>query len=155
MARRHSILLYLLVLLLTGTPSLAQQGQTLEVLVERTIIHVDETLGLTIKLSGPNPGVSLDLSVLEKDFAIVGTSQNLQSTIIDGQTTLLSEWIITLAPKRLGQLVIPSFSVGNHNSQPIRITVLSPEQAGLGAIIFQAKPQMAIGQWRLDSVIHT
>ncbi|HBP90101.1 MAG TPA: hypothetical protein DD706_20700, partial [Nitrospiraceae bacterium] len=67
-------------------------------------------------------------------------------TIIDGQTTILSEWIITLAPKRLGQLVIPSFSVGNHNSQPIRITVLSPEQAGLEAIIFQAKPQMAIGQ---------
>jgi hypothetical protein len=41
------------------------------------------------------------------------------------------EWIITLAPKRLGKLVIPSLEIGDHQSPPISVRVLSLEHANL------------------------
>ncbi len=136
MVRGFLILIVLLILLITGAPAVAQKPM-FEVSVDRTIIHVDETFHLTITLTGPHSGIALDLSPFTKDFDMLSTSQHTHSANIDGQTEISMEWIITLAPKRLGELVIPSIEVGNHRSPPISVTVLSPEQAGLSRSVYE------------------
>jgi hypothetical protein len=138
MVRGFLILIVLLILLITGAPAVAQKP-TFEVSVDRTIIHVDETFHLTITLNGPHSGIALDLSPFTKDFDILSTSQRTHSANIDGQTEISMEWIITLAPKRLGELVIPSIEVGNHRSPPISVTVLSLEQAGLSRSVLSER----------------
>lgn len=131
MARTFLIFIVPFMLLHTEFPAVAQTP-TFEVFVDRTIIHVDETFHVTITLTGPHSGIILDLSPFTKDFDVLGTSQHTHSATIDGHTEVSMEWTITLAPKRLGELVIPSIEVGDHRSPPISVTVLSLEQAGLG-----------------------
>jgi hypothetical protein len=133
MAHKFLIFIVPFMLLHTEFPAVAQTP-TFEVFVDRTIIHVDETFHVTITLTGPHSGIILDLSPFTKDFDVLGTSQHTHSANIDGHTEVSMEWTITLAPKRLGELVIPSIEVGDHRSPPISVRVLSLEQAGLGEI---------------------
>jgi hypothetical protein len=90
------------------------QTPTFEVSIDRTIIHVDEIFHVTITLTGPHSDMILDLKPFTTDFALVGTSQSTHPVTIDGRTEVSMGWIITLAPKRLGKLVIPSIEIGDH-----------------------------------------
>jgi hypothetical protein len=110
MVRGFLILIVLLILLITGAPAVAQKPM-FEISVDRTIIQVDETFHLNITLTGSHSGIALDLSPFTTDVDILSTSQPTHSANIDGQTEISMEWIITLAPKRLGELVIPSMGL--------------------------------------------
>ena len=118
-----------LMLFLTGLASLTY-AQTVTAFVDRNPIHLGETVQFTIRWSGPNPGTTVVLDALAKDFEVLGTSQTNRSSIINGQTKITSEWICTLSPKRAGKLLIPAIQVGPYQTPPITLTVLSESQPG-------------------------
>ena len=117
------------VLFLTGFAPLTS-AQTVTAFVDRNPIHLGETVQFTIRWSGPNPGTTVILDALSKDFDVLGTSQSNRSSIINGQTKITSDWISTLSPKRAGKLLIPAIQVGPHQTPPITLTVLSESQPG-------------------------
>ncbi len=85
-------------------------------------IGLNEQFQLT--LSSDEMGGSPNLSPLQKDFQILGTSQSSQIQIINGRTSQLKKWIITLSPNQLGRLNIPAITMGKTSSQPIAIDVV-------------------------------
>ncbi|WP_097462428.1 BatD family protein [Mangrovitalea sediminis] len=121
-------------------------GNKLDVSVDRTRIHADETLTMTVKgkvdihLSFqnllnfnmsqiPKP----DLGDLEQNFDIVNQGQNYNVQTINGQVNANVDWTFVLAPKRTGVLTIPALSYKGATSDPIKITVLPGSSATGGA----------------------
>ena len=69
-----------------------------------------------------------DLSNLKKDFLVLGTSQSMQMTIINGRSSMISRWEIALLPKRAGTLIIPTIRIGRYSSPKTEIEVLAASQ---------------------------
>ena len=90
--------------------------------VDRTELSAFETLELTLRTDVDTDDVP-DLSSLDKDFEVISTRQNRQIRIINGQTESWQDWIVTLAPRREGRLLIPRMSLNNLTSAPITIQV--------------------------------
>ncbi|MBT7529530.1 MAG: hypothetical protein HN659_00645, partial [Gammaproteobacteria bacterium] len=95
--------------------------------VDRSIISDLDLITLTVRASDETADATLDFSSLEQDFKIITESnrQNSSMSIINGRRTsvVYKDHVLTLSPKRMGNLLIPSFSAGNDRSQPITIRV--------------------------------
>jgi len=89
--------------------------------VDRTQVSEVETikLVLTSKKNARQPS----LSSLEKDFDVLSTSSSSRVNIVNGKMNSTYEWIVVLAPRRTGKLLIPAIGVGNELTDPIEITV--------------------------------
>ena len=107
-------------------------GGSVTAFVDRNSIQEGESFRLTVKESGMSFGTSPDLSLLEKDFEVLGTSQSTQTSMINGQTKIATEWITMLIPKRVGRITIPAIQVGDEQSAPVTITVRPVGQPGKG-----------------------
>ena len=84
------------------------------------------TLTIESDVSGKaNP----DLSVLEQNFNVKGSSASSQISIINGRRSFKKTWNIELQAKSLGQFTIPPINVGNETTESIEINVqeLPPE----------------------------
>ena len=103
------------------TPSL--WAQSVKAYVDRNPVMADETLRLVIEAEGVSSSEEPNLQLLEENFALLGTSHSQQMSIINGQTSSVTRWVTTLAPKRTGTLTIPAIQVGGRSSLPLSITV--------------------------------
>ena len=115
--------LWILIVLLIGLDVSNVLGQTVQAYVDRNPITVDETVRLVVELKGPSSGETPDLSVLNKDFDVLGNSQSSQTSIINGRTSNSIQWVITLAPRKTGSVSIPAIRVGAQSSVPLTLTV--------------------------------
>ena len=134
--RFFSCIVFSLVVLANGS---AVWGQAVRAYVDRNPISVDETVRLVVELQGQSSGDSPDLSMLKKDFDVLETSQNSQTTIINGRTSTSTQWVSTLAPKRIGKMKIPPINIGGKFSEPLVLTVQQQtqgEQSNAGKDIF-------------------
>jgi len=108
--------------------SFATHAATLVATVDRNIVSEQESLELTIRadehsfLSGP------DFSPIEKDFHIAGSNQSSSLQIINSNMISITQWKLTLIPKRTGKLRIPAISFGKLESKPINIEVKNSTQ---------------------------
>ena len=95
--------------------------------VDRSIISDLDLVTLTVRASDQAADANVDFSSLQRDFEIITESnrQNSSMSIINGRRTsvVYKDHVLTLSPKRMGNLFIPSFSAGNDRSQPITIRV--------------------------------
>ena len=91
--------------------------------VDRNRLALDETLTLTISRDGSSFFSDPDLSVLEKDFRLLGQSQTSNIQIGNGSRASVTKWTVGLAPKRAGRVVIPSLKVGKEQTEPINIQI--------------------------------
>ena len=96
--------------------------------VDRANIVVDETLTLTIIKDKSSFFTDPDLEPLQKDFKVVGQSQQSSTQIINGTTTSTVSWQITLAPKRAGTLSVPPLSVGKEKTNSLTVRVSAEAQ---------------------------
>ncbi len=129
--------------LLAAPPALASLRAT----VDRNPVAMNESFTLSLQSDG-SAGGEPDLSVLRRDFDVLGQSKSSSIQIINGQTSRSVQWQISLMPKRSGQLQIPAISLGGQSSQPIVLSVnaASQPQAASGGDLFlevSAKPQVA------------
>jgi len=105
-------------------------AQTVTTYVDRNPITIEETVKLVVKFNGGSPDGAPDLSVVAKDFDVLGTSQSSRTSIINGKMESSTEWVSTLAPKREGSIIIPPIPVGAEVSLPLTLNVLPAGQPG-------------------------
>jgi hypothetical protein len=122
----------LLALLLYVSSALAQANQ-LTASVDRDHVGLQETFTLTVNADEKTQETP-DFSTLKSDFDILSTSRSQSIRIVNGRTEATTDWHLTLAPKRAGKLLIPSFTIDNAVSDAIEIQVTeqSPMQDASG-----------------------
>ena len=111
-------------LVLTSTVS----AQSVKAYVDRNPVMEDETFRLVVEAEGASSSDAPNLQSLEENFSLLGTSHSQQMSIINGQTSSVTRWVTTLAPKRTGTFTIPSIQVGKGSSRPLNIIVKEPSQ---------------------------
>lgn len=103
----------------------------LTAIADRKVIDSNETLQLTVRFDGQVLTGEPDFAVLERDFRILSNNRQQQYSMINGRTESFTDWKLTLAPKRIGRLLIPSIKFKQDISDAIEITVrkASPSNA--------------------------
>ncbi len=115
-------------LMLATTHTLADSSAVLN----RDTINVLQSARLIIKSDNIDGTISPDLSVLEHNFSILGTSTSQNVSIINGNQTTEKTWVVEIEPKSPGSFTIPPITVGNDRTRPLRLTVLAEPTAGAG-----------------------
>lgn len=100
-----------------------QAGITAKAHVDRTTISISDSLQLTISINDTGTYKTPDISAIDADFDITGSTQSSKHSIINGKSSATTEWRFSLFPKREGKLVIPSFTINDARTAPITITV--------------------------------
>lgn len=117
--RRRSVaarMLWALGLCLLGLPALAQ----VQARVDRNPIDMGESVTLSLEMAQM---ATPDLAPLAADFDVLGRASNQSVQLGGGQSRVTSVYEVTLAPKRAGNLQIPSLQVGNQRSPALTLTV--------------------------------
>jgi len=91
--------------------------------LDRSITSSQESVQLTIHVDG-SADDDPDLSMLSKDFEMLSQSQNSSYSLINGSLKRSKDWQITLMPKHIGVLHIPSISLGNMATHALTLKVL-------------------------------
>ena len=117
MRNRLNFILVLLTLL-AAMPAQASVSAT----VNKTTVLAGDTLQLRIQRDGSGDGQP-DISVLKKDFDVLGSSRGSNVQIINGHMSTQTQISVLLAPKHNGKLQIPSLTWGTEQTAPIEITV--------------------------------
>lgn len=102
-------------------------AQTVTARVDRDTVTQGETFQLIIESSGQNSDVEPDLEPLNENFDILGRSKSTQVKIINGKTDSGTHWQIVLAPKTSGALHLPPLRVGDQQTEPIAIKVVTAQ----------------------------
>ncbi|MCW5589391.1 MAG: protein BatD [Legionellales bacterium] len=90
--------------------------------IDRNTINLGETFILTLTTDDQNSPAP-QLQGLEKDFTILAQAKNSQVAVTNDHVEAKTAWIIQLQPKNIGNLTIPSITVGNQATKPIEIKV--------------------------------
>ncbi len=104
-------------------PQSHAQSHDLTASVDRKQISIEETLTLSVRYSGQVQGDQPDFSLLRENFDIISQGRSNQIRAFNGNMTAFTEWTLMLAPKKVGQLLIPSFKYNGSFSEAIQITV--------------------------------
>lgn len=115
---KQSVTLFLIILL--TSPAL---WADVRASLDRTTIHDGDTVTLTIEASGSDMDTDPDLSVLQNDFAVLGTSSSRRLQFINGRRSDWHEWQIELDPLHKGTLTIPAIRVGRSMTAPLTLKV--------------------------------
>jgi hypothetical protein len=118
-ARR--ILLVLIAACAATVPAVARVTASLD----SPRIASGETVQLTLEHDGRTSGQP-DLTPLERNFDILGTSSSTSFEIVNGSASEKSQVILTLAPKASGRLTIPALSWDGEQSRPLSLSVTGP-----------------------------
>ena len=119
--------LFALVLLVVSLP--APAGVTARLSTPQT--SIDQPVSLSLESDGEGDE-SPDLSVLEKDFEILGRATQQSISIINGKMSSKRSLVLTLLPKHTGSLTIPPIPVGKEKTQALELKV-GEQPAGIGS----------------------
>ncbi len=112
-----------LTLLLSATFAYAQVSQV-SASVDRNTIIVDESLTLTLVVTGSVSRDAADFSALQEHFRVSTPSFSQSTQIINGDMTRTVSWSVNLYPKSEGAFTIPSFTIDQQSSRPFNVLVL-------------------------------
>lgn len=103
------------------------QAEEFTARVDRTRLGAGETLELTLESSDSTPLGKPDLSPLEEHFEVLGTRQVNRPSSTAGDSRSTTQWIVTLQPKRRGQVTIPPLRLGDRQTRAIVLQVQKSE----------------------------
>ena len=109
----------MLFILTASTPSWAKLTAT----ADRTVLDSNETLQLLVRFDGQAVTSQPDFDVLKRDFKILSNNRQQQYSITNGRSESYTDWKLTLAPKRIGRLLVPSIKYKKDISDAIEISV--------------------------------
>ena len=89
-------------------------------------VVLGDPVTLELHLDGQTAAASPDLAPLEQSFDILGTSQSMQTSIVNGVSSQSRSWLIQIAPREIGLLTVPEITVGAETSQPLPLEVVDP-----------------------------
>jgi hypothetical protein len=112
-----AVLLLLLALTLPG-PLWAEARASLD----RNRIYQGDITTLSVEVDGIG-AAQPDLSPLNRDFEVLGTSSSTQISIVNGRRSDTLRWQITLKPRHIGELQVPPLSIGAERTRPLTLSV--------------------------------
>ena len=124
-----------IMLWLVGCAAAAQALASVTASLDVSRVASGNTVQLTLEHDGRTSGQP-DVTPLERDFDILGTSSSTTYELFNGSASEKTEVILTLAPKATGRLTIPPLSWDGEQSRPLSLTVTGPggaSQAGSSA----------------------
>ena len=103
--------------------------------------EIDEldSVQLVVRDLGTRQSETPDLSVLDNDFHVLGVNTSSQYRFVNGRAQSWVDYQITLQPKRIGELLIPPFRIGQQQTEAMRLTVRELSQAmrrKVGTLVF-------------------
>lgn len=108
------------------------QAATVRAFLDRSQVSLGDTVTLNIQSddSFGNP----DLSSLQKDFQVLGSSRSSSVAIVNGKTTSTTQLGIALKPLHAGTLTIPALAIGGGTTQPLTLHVGAAPSGGNGTV---------------------
>ncbi len=91
--------------------------------IDRDAVQLGETLTLNVELEGSTSNSEPDVTLLQKDFDILGKSSSTSISIINGQSSSKVLWAVGLQPKHEGTLMIPPLNIGGASTQALSVIV--------------------------------
>lgn len=108
-------------------PALALAGDVSATL-DRNDVQLGETVTLNVRVNGQGMGVAApDVGALNRDFQILGSSQNSSYSMVNGKASAELTFGIALRPRHTGVLQIPALSVAGSQTAPLQLTVTAPD----------------------------
>ncbi|WP_415895484.1 BatD family protein [Neptuniibacter sp. PT34_22] len=95
--------------------------------IDRNRIEQGESFRLILKITA-NEANQVDLEPLHKDFQILGRSHQSSTTFQNGSLKSTTKLVLTLFPKRAGQLTIPALELEGEKSKEHSIEVVEVKQ---------------------------
>ena len=105
----------------------AAMAASVQATLDRNDVHLGETVTLNLRIDGTMNANTPDLSALDRDFEVLGTSTNSSLNIVNGQQAAELIIGVALRPKHTGDLQIPSLSVAGGQTQPLTLHVGAPD----------------------------
>jgi hypothetical protein len=102
--------------------------------LDRNRITEGETVTLTFLTDDPKQSLDADFSQLEKDFEILDRRSETQLSIVNGRQAALVRLLLTVEPRRTGQLAIPAISFGAARTQEMVLQVDKAPELEPGAM---------------------
>ena len=104
--------------------------------LDRDQVALGETV--TLSIDSDQAGAPPDLSPLLADFSVEGQSVNRSMQWSNGSAQATTTYVLQLAPKRVGALVVPAINLGNDRTPPLplRVAAGTPTPAGEGSDAF-------------------
>jgi hypothetical protein len=129
---RRIIGCWLLTLLLI--PALGR-ATTVQAALDRSSVQLGETVTLNLRISGNAGNIGApDLGALNKDFEILGTSQNSSLSVINGAATSELVFGVALRPRHEGLLLIPALTFAGSQTAPLQLQVSAADPAAAAAV---------------------
>lgn len=127
----RSVLAWLLLVAWAGSAQAVTRAS-----LDRNQVALGETV--TLSIDSDQGDIAPDLSTLLADFSIEGQSVNRSMQWSNGSAQSTTTYVLQLAPKREGALVVPRIRLGNDLTTPLalRVAAGSPTPAGEGSDAF-------------------
>ncbi|PIE38701.1 MAG: hypothetical protein CSA53_03835 [Gammaproteobacteria bacterium] len=98
--------------------------------VDRTQLSLGDSLTLSITATEGEDLDTIDPAALNRQFDVVGSTSSSSFSFINGKRSGKVQRILTLLPKREGDLRIPAFRIAGKSTEAIDISVGAPPAAG-------------------------
>jgi hypothetical protein len=124
--------------------------------LDRTHVSLGDTVTLNIQSSGTLD--TPDLSPLQNDFQVLGTSRSRSVQITNGKAEATSQLGIALKPLRAGTLTIPALDVGGTKTQPLTLQVGAAPGGGVGNVgdpVFMEASVLSSSPWVGQQTVYT
>jgi len=101
--------------------------------LDRSSVVVGETVTLVLQTSDSDQSLETDLAVLGTDFDVLNRRTETQMSFVNGRQTASVRLVITLEPKRQGNLLIPALKFPGVSSPPLYLKVAAAPALAPGA----------------------
>ena len=91
--------------------------------LDRSSAVVGETVTLILQTTDTNQSMDTDLTVLQTDFDVLNQRSETQMSFVNGRQTASVRLVITLEPKKEGNLTIPALKFPGASSSPLVLKV--------------------------------
>lgn len=156
MMRRWWMLVLLMLVPFAQAATPSGSGQALHAFLDRNHVSLGDTVTLNIQSSG-SIGTP-DLSPLQKDFQLLGTSRSSSVQVVNGKASATSQLGIALKPLHAGTLTIPPLDVGGAQTQPLTLQVGAAPSGGVGKLgdpVFMEASVSSSSPWVGQQTVYT
>ena len=124
--------------------------------LDRGSAVVGETVTLILQTNDTNQSLDTDLSALQVDFDVLDRRSETQMSFVNGKQTAMVRLVVTLEPKRAGNLLIPALNFPGARSSPLQLKVSAAPEVAPGEpepVFIEVQVQPEAGPYFVHSQI--
>lgn len=100
--------------------------------LDRDRIVQGETVTLVVQTNDPQQNLDPNLDALQNDFILLDRRSETQMSIVNGRQSAVMRLLITLEPRRQGELEIPPLRLGQETTPPMKVMVEAAPETPAG-----------------------